>query len=224
MAAVTHARNGSVSVVTLDDGKVNAFDDALIDGIHAALDEAADSRAVVLAGRDGVFSGGFDLAVVGQGGPAAEDLVRRGGQLLVRLYTSPVPVVAACTGHAVALGAVVLLAADLRIGSSGAFSVGLNEVGIGMPVPPLLLALAEQRLNAARRTEAVLLARLWTPEQAVEVGFLDDVVEVDDVLSVSVDHAKRLGTALQPDAFRVTSERMRARVAAEGLSSLSAPM
>ena len=114
MAAVTHARNGSVSVVTLDDGKVNAFDDALIDGIHAALDEAADSRAVVLAGRDGVFSGGFDLAVVGQGGPAAEDLVRRGGQLLVRLYTSPVPVVAACTGHAVALGAVVLLGAVRR--------------------------------------------------------------------------------------------------------------
>ena len=208
-AAVTHARHGGISVVTMDDGKVNAVNDALVEGLNAALDEARGARAVVLAGRPGVFSAGFDLGVLGEGGPGADALVRRGRDLLVRLYSSPVPVVAACTGHAVALGGVVLLACDYRVGATGDVRIGLNEVAIGRPMPPLLLRLAEQRLNAARRTEAVLLARIWTPQEAVDVGFTDEVVALDEVVPTALSRAQDLGTRLQPDAFAETSRRMR---------------
>jgi enoyl-CoA hydratase len=206
---VSHSRHGSVAVVTMDDGKVNAFNDALVDDLHAALDAAQGARAIVLAGRDGVFSGGFDLGVLAQGGPAAEALVRRGGQLLARLYASPVPTVAACTGHAVALGAVLLLVTDLRVGSDADVAVGLNEVAIGMPLPELAVALARERLAAQLRTRAVLLAEMWTPTKAVDVGFLDEVVPAKQVLERALHQAKELGGKLQPDAYAATAARLR---------------
>jgi enoyl-CoA hydratase len=206
---VTHLRDGSVAVLSMDDGKVNAVNDAMLDELDAALDAATGARAIVLAGRDGVFSGGFDLSVVGQGGPAAEALVRRGGQVLARLYQSPVPVVIACTGHAVALGAVMLLAADVRVGADADVAVGLNEVAIGMPLPEVAVALAKERLAAPLRRRAVVLAEMWTPVRAVDVGFLDEVVAPESVVATAIDRAKDLGTRLQPDAYATTSQRLR---------------
>ncbi len=206
---VTQVRDGSVAVLAMDDGKVNAVNDAMLDDLDAALDAAAGARAIVLAGRDGVFSGGFDLSVVGQGGPAAEALVRRGGQVLARLYDSPVPVVIACTGHAVALGAVMLLAADVRVGADADVAIGLNEVAIGMPLPEVAVALAQERLAAPLRRRAVVLAEMWTPVRAVDVGFLDEVVAPESVVATAIDRAKDLGTRLQPDAYATTSQRLR---------------
>ncbi|MGA7688943.1 MAG: crotonase/enoyl-CoA hydratase family protein [Jiangellales bacterium] len=206
---VTQVRDGSVAVLAMDDGKVNAVNDAMLDDLDAALDAAAGARAIVLAGRDGVFSGGFDLSVVGQGGPVAEALVRRGGQVLARLYDSPVPVVIACTGHAVALGAVMLLATDLRVGADADVAIGLNEVAIGMPLPALAVALAQERLAAPLRRRAVVLAEMWTPVRAVDVGFLDEVVAPESVVATAIDRAKDLGTRLQPDAYATTSQRLR---------------
>lgn len=209
-ARVSSVRQGAVTVLTMDDGKVNAVDDTLLDELEQALADAQQvSRAVVLAGRSGVLSGGFDLAVVGPGGPRAERLMLRGMGFVQALRDSPVPVVVACTGHAVALGAVLLLAADVRVGASGAFNVGLNEVSIGIPVPPALVAMARERLAPPRFTEALLLARLWTPEQAVEVGFLDEVVEADRVVARAVSVARDLGGRLQQDAYVATKQAMR---------------
>jgi enoyl-CoA hydratase len=215
-ALVAHVRHGSVAVVTMDDGKVNAVNDAMLDALDDALDAAQGARAIVLAGREGVFSGGFDLAVVGQGGPAAEALVRRGGRLLTRLCTSPVPVVVACTGHAVALGAVMLLATDLRVGADGDVTIGLNEVAIGMPLPELAVALAQERLAAPLRTRAVVLAEMWTPRRAVDVGFLDEVVAPENVVATAIDRAKDLGTRLQRDAYATTAQRLRGHAVSEG--------
>jgi len=207
---VTQVRDGSVAVVTMDDGKVNAVNDAMLDGLESALDAADGARAIVLAGRDGVFCGGFDLSVVGQGGPAADALVRRGGQVLARLYRSKVPLVVACTGHAVALGAVLLMATDYRVGADADVAIGLNEVAIGMPLPELAVALAHERLSAPLRTRAVVLAEMWPPRRAVDVGFLDEVVAPDRVVATAIDRAKDLGTRLQPDAYATTSRRLRA--------------
>jgi enoyl-CoA hydratase len=169
-----------------------------------------------------VFSGGFDLGVVGPGGPRAEALVERGGRLVARLYSSPVPVVAACTGHAVALGAVLLMAADLRVGAAGEASIGLNEVAIGIGVPASLVALARERLASRYVTEAVLLARLWTPEQAVEVGFLDEVVPAEKVTQRALAHARDLAGRLQPDAYQATARALRSATAGQ-LASLAFP-
>jgi enoyl-CoA hydratase len=207
---VSTVQHGAVSVLTVDDGKVNAVNHELLDELEPALEQAqARSRAVVLAGRPGVFSGGFDLAVVQGGGPRAAALVERGGRLAARLYASPVPVVVACTGHAVALGAVLLLASDVRIGASGSGTVGLNEVTIGIGIPSGLASLARDRLDARHLTEAVLLARMWTPEEAVEVGFLDEVVPPSEVAGRALAVARDLAGRLQPDAYRATQQALR---------------
>jgi enoyl-CoA hydratase len=209
-APVTSVRQGAITVITMDDGKVNAVNDVMLDALEPALAAAQQaSRAVVLAGREGVFSGGFDLGVVGHGGPRAEKLMWRGMAFVDAVYRSPVPVVVACTGHAVALGAVLLLSADLRVGASGDHNVGLNEVSIGIPVPPVLADLARSRLSPARLTEAVLLARVWTPQQAVDVGFLDEVAEPDRVLARAVELARDLAGRLQPDAYLETKQNLR---------------
>src|SRR5215471_17406783 len=100
---VTYHEGDAIATITMDDGKVNALSMPMFDEVNAALDRAeAAGAAVVLAGRDGVFSAGFDLGVLRAGGAAAAALVRTGFELSARLLAFPAPVVVACTGHAIA--------------------------------------------------------------------------------------------------------------------------
>ena len=108
--SVTTQMHGDVAVITMDDGKANAVTHDLINALTAALDAAeASASAVVLAGRPGRFSAGFDLRVMqGATGEEVRALVNHGGALCLRLFESPLPIVAACRGHALAAGAVML--------------------------------------------------------------------------------------------------------------------
>ena len=90
---------------------------------------------MAIIGRPGKFSAGFDLSVMTAGPDQARDLLRAGADLALRIYTFPIPVVLGATGHALAMGAILLMAADVRIGADGPFKVGLPEVEIGMPLP-----------------------------------------------------------------------------------------
>jgi enoyl-CoA hydratase len=190
---VSVERQGAVMVLHLDDGKVNALSFDALATINAALDEIeADTSigAVVLHGRPGRFCAGFDLAVIHSGDPAAiVELMCAGGELFARLYGLPVPVVAACTGHALAAGAFLLLASDFRVGADLPCKVGLNEVAIGLPMPAWGSTLVTERLAPTRRQRSLLLAELTGPTEACEVGFLDVVVPEGDVLSVAMAHA-----------------------------------
>ena len=133
---VTIRRVDDVAVLEFDDGKANALGNDTIDALLAALDEVdGNADAVVLAGRPGRFSAGFDLKVMGSGPEAAQAMLARGVDLFLRLYLYPRPVVAACTGHAIAAGAIILMSCDLRVGTRGEFKIGLPEVTIGMPLP-----------------------------------------------------------------------------------------
>ena len=128
---------GDVAVLTMDDGKANAVSHAYIDALSEGLDRAEeDAKAVVLLGRVGVFSAGFDLKEIAKGPAESKALVDRGAALLFRLFTFPMPVVAASAGHAIAAGALLLLASDTRIGVGGDAKYGLNETAIGMSLPP----------------------------------------------------------------------------------------
>lgn len=206
---VRYEKEGSVAIVTLDDGKANALGHEMIAAIHAALDRAeAEAHAVVLAGRPGRFCAGFDLRVLTAGRDAAVPLVRAGGSLFMRLYGLRLPVVAACTGHALAGGALLLLVSDARIGAEGAFKLGLNEVAIGIPLPILVRRLAEDRLDARRRVEATLLARVYEPGAARDVGYLDEVVSEAALSSRALERARELAR-LPPRAFATSKESMR---------------
>lgn len=185
---------GEVAVVRFDDGKVNAVSLDSIAALGAALDRAEkEAKCVVIAGRPGRFSAGFDLNVMRAGdGAAVGRMVRGGAELAARLYGLPLPVVLACSGHALAMGAVLLLAADRRIGAAGDFKIGLNEVAIGMTLPMFAVELANDRLSRRHLQRAVALAELYDPEGAVDAGFLDRVVPSDTLLEAALDEARDL--------------------------------
>ncbi len=205
-----------VALVTVDDGKVNVVTTALASALAGILDQAGadpDVRAVALAGRRGVFCAGFDLPVMlGDPGPR-EEMVRTGFELVMRLLTFPKPVVAACTGHAVAAGALLLLATDHRVAAARRFKIGLNEVAIGLPLPGAALELARERLSVRQFHRSTLEAVLHDPASALDAGFVDDVVAADDAVGAAVGHAARLA-ALDPFAFATTKTAARGAVAA----------
>lgn len=187
---VTLERRDAVLIAHLDDGKANAISLSIIDALMAAIDEAEADPAIsalVLHGRPGRFSAGFDLEVVRSSDLAAiSTLVTRGGALVHRLYGCGVPVIAACTGHALAAGALVLLGCDLRIGSDADCKIGLNEVAIGMVLPDWAMTISVERLSRRHLQRAVATARITGSAGAVEAGYLDEVVAPDQVLTAAL--------------------------------------
>jgi enoyl-CoA hydratase len=163
----------------------------------------------VILGRPGKFSAGFDLTTMRAGVGEARDLLRVGAELALRIYTFPVPVVLGVTGHALAMGAIFLLAADTRIGAAGEFKIGLNEVAIGMPVPMFATELASDRLSRRHLTAAVNHARIYDPVGAIDAGYLDEVVSLEDVEQATIDHALLLAGTLTPGGFRQTRTNLR---------------
>ncbi len=212
MSALTVTHSDSVATLTIDDGKANALSTALIAEINEALDQAEtddDVKAIVIAGRDGRFSGGFDLNVM-RGGDFAEivNLVADGGALVRRLYGGPKPVVAACTGHAVAAGALILLGCDVRVGEDADVKIGLNEVAIGMVLPRWGQTIATDRLSRRARQRAIVNAHLYNGSKAADAGFLDLVVAPEQVLARAHSEAVVL-TALDMRAYAQTVSEFR---------------
>lgn len=182
-----------VAIIRMDDGKANALSHAMLTELSSALQNARENaKAVVLTGREGRFCAGFDLKVMMSGPQAAIALTKTGCDVMLDLVQHPQPVVAACSGHAMAGGALLLLCADTRFGAAGEFKIGLNEVAIGMPLPVFASELARERLRRDAFTQACLQARVHSPEEAADVGFLDVVVPAEELLGAAVAHAKNL--------------------------------
>ena len=207
---VTYELKDSIASIGMDDGKVNALSLDMIRELDAALDRAAGDRAVVvLSGRDGRFSAGFDLAVLQAGGPDAFAMLRAGFELAHRILSFPRPVVIACTGHAVAMGVFLLLSGDYRIGvAGGAHKIHANEVAIGLTMPRAAVEICRQRLTPACFNRAVILAEPFTPDTAVAAGFLDRVVPAAEVLDTARSTAAQLAR-LDLDAHAATKLRAR---------------
>ncbi|MBL4683092.1 MAG: crotonase/enoyl-CoA hydratase family protein, partial [Nannocystaceae bacterium] len=206
-----------------DDGKANALSSALLNELDQALTRAQEeAKAVVLLGRPGRFSGGFDLKVMKSGPAAAQALVSQGAELLMRIYEFPLPFVAACSGHAVAAGALMLLASDTRIGIEGDFKIGLNEVAIGMTVPILAQELARDRLAPTHLTPAIIQGTLYGPSDAVKVGYLDQVVAPDALVATAITTAAALGKL--SNAYGATKARLRKTTIAHVRATLAADL
>ena len=176
--SVRYDFDGSVARITMDDGKVNVLSQEMLAELNEALSRAeADAAIVVLAGRAGVFSAGFDLKVLRTGGPGARAMLTAGFELAERILSFPMPVVIACTGHAIAMGAFLVLSGDYRIGVAGRYKITANEVAIGLTLPRAAMEICRQRLTPAHFNRATVLAEVFPPAGAVEAGFLDRVVE-----------------------------------------------
>ncbi len=207
---VQYATHDSVAIITMDDGKANALGPDMLDALSKAFDQAESdkAKAVVLAGRPGRFSAGFDLKVMAQGQDAAIAMILQGGEFFLRLYEFPKPVVMAVSGHALAGGILLAATGDTRIGIRGEFKIGLNEVTNGMPVPVLAHEFARDRLIASELVPSVMHAKLYGPEDAVAAGWLDSVVEGEDLAAAAVTCASELG-ALPSYSYRATKRSLR---------------
>ncbi len=173
-----------VATLTLDNGKVNAISPEVIEAFHACLDQAqADAAVVIITGQPGILSGGYDLKVMKSGPQDAIDLVAAGSTLARRMLAHPFPIVVACSGHAVAKGAFILLSADYRVGVDGPFKIGLNEVQIGMTMHHVGIELARDRLRKSYFNRSVINAEMFSPADAIQAGFLDAVVAPEDLMN-----------------------------------------
>jgi enoyl-CoA hydratase len=224
MPLANYTLEGTTAVVCMDDGKANALSEAMIAELGDALTRAEkEASAMVLAGRPDRFCAGFDLKVMMSSPEAARSLLGKGAELLMRLYGTPIPLVAACTGHALAGGALVLLTCDVRIGATGPYRIGLNEVAIGMPVPVLAMELARDRISTTELGRATLRAQIYGPDEAARAGYLDDVTAADAVLACAKEEAARLG-GLSRMAYAATKTRMRGKTIEHVLASLDEDM
>lgn len=177
---ISYQLDDGIATLTLSNGKVNAISPDVIAAFNAALDRAEQDRAiVVITGQPGILSGGYDLKVMTSGPQNAIDLVAAGSTLARRMLAHPYPIIVACPGHAVAKGAFILLSADYRIGVEGPFSIGLNEVQIGMTMHHVGIELARDRLRKSAFHRSVINGEMFDPQGALEAGFLDKVVTVD---------------------------------------------
>ena len=187
-----HLEDG-IATLTLNNGKVNAISPDVIAAFNAALDQAKTDRAIVIiTGQPGILSGGYDLKVMTAGPKEAVALVTAGSTLARRLLSHPFPVIVACPGHAVAKGAFLLLSADYRIGVDGPFSIGLNEVQIGMTMHHAGIELARDRLRRSAFHRSVINGEMFDPKSAVDAGFLDKVVSAEELQGAALAAARQL--------------------------------
>ena len=185
-----------IAVITMDDSKANAINPPMLEALNACLDQAEkDAKVLIITGREGRFSGGFDLKLMmSLPGPEVKALVDGGGKLAHRLYGFPMPVIAACNGHGVAMGSFILLSSDVRIGTAGAFKIGANETQINMVLPIFASELVKARVDQAYLTRSMVFGELFDPETAVKVGYLDQVVDAGALMAT----AKAMAEALKP--------------------------
>ncbi|MCK7546724.1 crotonase/enoyl-CoA hydratase family protein [Marinobacter koreensis] len=180
---VTYELNDGVATITLSNGKANALSHEVFEALNGALDRAEQDKAVViLTGQPGIFSGGYDLKEMQKGPKEAATLVKVGSTLAHRLAGFPLPVIGACSGHAIAKGAFILLSVDYRVGVEGSFKLGLNEVAIGMTMHHAGIEIARHRLTPSHFYRSVVNAEIFSPKDAVTAGFLDETVAPEQLV------------------------------------------
>ena len=212
MTLLDYQFSDGIATIRLDDGKVNALGLEMQAEIGQAIDRAdSDAAAIVLTGRPGMFSAGFDLATISEGGEATRAMVIGGFRLAERILTYPRPVVVGCTGHAIAMGTFLTLTGDYRIGpGDGSYKWVANEVAIGLVMPRTAIELLRVRLTPAAVDKAVALSHQFDPADALRSGYFDELVPPDDVVERATAVARTALTTLNASAHAASKERTRA--------------
>ena len=203
----TLTTEGDVSIITLNDGKANVFSPEMSSTVSNLLDQVpGDKGSLVITGRPGIFSAGFDLKIISSGDAnAVAAMVKAGFTLLARIYNFPRPVIAACSGHGVALGAFLLCCADYRLGAKGQFIVQANETRNNMSIPTPILEISKSRISKTHWYRAILNAEAYPVEKAIEPGYLDEVTEPDSLMIRAMEVANDLATLGHPH-YKLTKD------------------
>lgn len=205
-ALASYNLSNGIATITLDDGKANVMSPAMLAELNTALDHAEkDKAAVLLTGRKGVFSGGFDLKILTAGGSTSYDMLITGFRTAERLLSFNAPVVVACNGHALAMGVFLVVAADYVVAADGPYKIGANEVAIGLTMPKSVSEICRNRLVPAHFNRAMIQSEIYTPADAV---IADRVVAEADLECESQAVAARLAKLNRP-AYAATKHRIR---------------
>ena len=196
-----------ISIITLDDGKANVFSPKMIQDVNQCLDKVpTESGALIITGREGMFSAGFDLKIISAGDiQATMDMSLSGFKLLSRIFSFPRPILAACSGHGIALGTFLLCCCDYRVGVKGDFMIGANEMRTNMVIPIPILELISHRVSASHKYRAILGAEMYSIESGVEAGLIDEVVDPENLMETAMLKAKDLATMGHP-SYSLTKE------------------
>ena len=175
--------------------------------INECLDKVSNEKGcLIITGKEGMFSAGFDLKTL-QGGDVKliQEMTLTGFKLLSRIFSFPRPVIAACSGHGIALGTFLLCCCDYRIGIKGDFMLGANEMRTNMVIPPPILELIKFRVAQSHKYRAVLGAEMYSLSDGKNAGLIDEIVEPEDLLSTAMEKAKDLATMGHP-SYSLTKE------------------
>jgi enoyl-CoA hydratase len=203
-----------IAVLTMTHGKANALTIDFCDAIAGAVNDlkASSAGALVMTGQGKMFSAGVDLPRMLDGGPS---YIRAFLPALHRLYDAvffhPKPVIAAVNGHAIAGGCVLACCADRKLMARGGGKIGVTELKVGVPFPPLAFEVMRFATVPKYLSETILGAGTYSPEEGIARGFVDDVVEPDALMERSVAAARELA-ALSPPAFAQSKAQIRAAV------------
>lgn len=196
--------HGDVTVLHVEHGRVNALDLELLDGLTGAVTGLSD-RALVLTGSGSSFSAGVDLRRILDGGRRyTEDFLTALTRMFRAVFEHPRPTVAAVNGHAIAGGCVLALACDARLMSGG--RIGLRELAVGVPFPVSALEIVRHALGPGV-DRAVLRAEALGPDQALALGWVDEVAPLDELLSRSIGLAAELASH-SAEAYGAMKERL----------------
>ena len=196
----TLSQEEEISIITLDDGKANVFSEEMTQAINDCLDKVpTDSGSLIITGRPGMFSAGFDLKVIASGDvPEIKKMSLSGFKLLSRIFSFPRPVVAACSGHGIALGTFLLCCCDYRIGIKGEFLLGANEMKTNMVIPTPILELIKFRISPSHKYRSILGAEMYQLDKAIDAGLMDQVEEAETLMDAAIEKAKDLATMGHP--------------------------
>ena len=185
---------------------VNALNLELVVALRQAVERAPQDgvRALVVSGAPGRFSAGLDVPLLlGLDRNAIALLWREFYALLKALARSPIPIVAAITGHAPAGGTVLPLFCDWRVGADGDFKLGLSEVQVGSILPPIILAALRRQVGARQAERLAVTGALISPQEALKVGLVDELASVEKVVSRALEWCQAL-LALPSEGMEVT--------------------
>ena len=196
----TLSKEGDISIIKLDDGKANAFSYDMLSQVNELLAKVPrDSGALVITGREGLFSGGFDLKTLATGDmEKITKMVQLGYNLLLELFSFDRPIVAAVSGHSIALGLFVTCSADYRIAIDGKYVCQANEVRNNMDIPTQIMEILKARVNKKYFYPAVYHSDAYSVQESIEVGFIDEVVSEDQFMERAMEKAKELATLPHP--------------------------
>tara|TARA_Y100001970_G_scaffold76942_1_gene97748 strand:+ start:3157 stop:3861 length:705 start_codon:yes stop_codon:yes gene_type:complete len=196
----TLSQENDISIIKLDDGKANAFSYEMLSQVNELLIKVSrDSGALVITGREGLFSGGFDLKTLATGDmEKITKMVQLGYRLLLELFSFDRPIIAAVSGHSIALGLFVTCAADYRIAIDGKYVCQANEVRNNMDIPLQIMEILKARVNKKYFYPAVYHSDVYSVQESVEVGYIDEVVSEDQFMKRVMEKAKELATLPHP--------------------------